>query len=415
MIKRNIKINYLISALFNVLSLVITGGIIQSFLLENGVDARRVSVFVSAMQVSEVGAMVLLAPFFEKEENLFRLGSIFYLFMLPVTAAITVISLVRGFSVDARFWIMMATGFITYMGIGLASMNGYKLPYKIFDINDYGRICAVAGMITGVISIVSSAVLTRAIEAGDYHSTMAAVGVLCSLIILFCSWLWLKFREVDVNADRMQKTGRKIRLLSYRPFTLLILPNIFRGLGTGAFNLFTAVGYHMGLIDSVTAGLMVTLGNIAMFLTYFVYRRLALKRIDAELILVSSTALFLLMPMAFVGNNVKVFLIVYALAFFFKVMLEMLCPVAIVPIVDYEIMSQYTAWRVALCLLGIAVAGVITIPLIDRFGVILTMAGYGLLLFAGGLISLVVIKKLLKEKAEQRPAAATAERKEGNN
>lgn len=415
MIKRNIKINYLISALFNVLSLVITGGIIQSFLLENGVDARRVSVFVSAMQVSEVGAMVLLAPFFEKEENLFRLGSIFYLFMLPVTAAITVISLVRGFSVDARFWIMMATGFITYMGIGLASMNGYKLPYKIFDINDYGRICAVAGMITGVISIVSSAVLTRAIEAGDYHSTMAAVGVLCSLIILFCSWLWLKFREVDVNADRMQKTGRKIRLLSYRPFTLLILPNIFRGLGTGAFNLFTAVGYHMGLIDSVTAGLMVTLGNIAMFLTYFVYRRLALKRIDAELILVSSTALFLLMPMAFVGNNVKVFLIVYALAFFFKVMLEMLCPVAIVPIVDYEIMSQYTAWRVALCLLGIAVAGVITIPLIDRFGVILTMAGYGLLLFAGGLISLVVIKKLLKEKAEQRPTAATAERKEGNN
>ena len=415
MIKRNIKINYLISALFNVLSLVITGGIIQSFLLENGVDARRVSVFVSAMQVSEVGAMVLLAPFFEKEENLFRLGSIFYLFMLPVTAAITVISLVRGFSVDARFWIMMATGFITYKGIGLASMNGYKLPYKIFDINDYGRICAVAGMITGVISIVSSAVLTRAIEAGDYHSTMAAVGVLCSLIILFCSWLWLKFREVDVNADRMQKTGRKIRLLSYRPFTLLILPNIFRGLGTGAFNLFTAVGYHMGLIDSVTAGLMVTLGNIAMFLTYFVYRRLALKRIDAELILVSSTALFLLMPMAFVGNNVKVFLIVYALAFFFKVMLEMLCPVAIVPIVDYEIMSQYTAWRVALCLLGIAVAGVITIPLIDRFGVILTMAGYGLLLFAGGLISLVVIKKLLKEKAEQRPAAATAERKEGNN
>ena len=400
MIKRNIKINYLISALFNVLSLVITGGIIQSFLLENGVDARRVSVFVSAMQVSEVGAMVLLAPFFEKEENLFRLGSIFYLFMLPVTAAITVISLVRGFSVDARFWIMMATGFITYMGIGLASMNGYKLPYKIFDINDYGRICAVAGMITGVISIVSSAVLTRAIEAGDYHSTMAVVGVLCSLIILFCSWLWLKFREVDVNADRMQKTGRKIRLLSYRPFTLLILPNIFRGLGTGAFNLFTAVGYHMGLIDSVTAGLMVTLGNIAMFLTYFVYRRLALKRIDAELILVSSTALFLLMPMAFVGNNVKVFLIVYALAFFFKVMLEMLCPVAIVPIVDYEIMSQYTAWRVALCLLGIAVAGVITIPLIDRFGVILTMAGYGLLLFAGGLISLVVIRKLLKEKAE---------------
>ncbi len=400
MIKRNIKINYLISALFNVLSLVITGGIIQSFLLENGVDARRVSVFVSAMQVSEVGAMVLLAPFFEKEENLFRLGSIFYLFMLPVTAAITVISLVRGFSVDARFWIMMATGFITYMGIGLASMNGYKLPYKIFDINDYGRICAVAGMITGVISIVSSAVLTRAIEAGDYHSTMAAVGVLCSFIILFCSWLWLKFREVDVNADRMQKTGRKIRLLSYRPFTLLILPNIFRGLGTGAFNLFTAVGYHMGLIDSVTAGLMVTLGNIAMFLTYFVYRRLALKRIDAELILVSSTALFLLMPMAFVGNNVKVFLIVYALAFFFKVMLEMLCPVAIVPIVDYEIMSQYTAWRVALCLLGIAVAGVITIPLIDRFGVILTMAGYGLLLFAGGLISLVVIRKLLKEKAE---------------
>lgn len=400
MIKRNIKINYLISALFNVLSLVITGGIIQSFLLENGVDARRVSVFVSAMQVSEVGAMVLLAPFFEKEENLFRLGSIFYLFMLPVTAAITVISLVRGFSVDARFWIMMATGFITYMGIGLASMNGYKLPYKIFDINDYGRICAVAGMITGVISIVSSAVLTRAIEAGDYHSTMAAVGVLCSLIILFCSWLWLKFREVDVNADRMQKTGRKIRLLSYRPFTLLILPNIFRGLGTGAFNLFTAVGYHMGRIDSVTAGLMVTLGNIAMFLSYFVYRRLALKRIDAELILVSSTALFLLMPMAFVGNNVKVFLIVYALAFFFKVMLEMLCPVAIVPIVDYEIMSQYTAWRVALCLLGIAVAGVITIPLIDRFGVILTMAGYGLLLFAGGLISLVVIRKLLKEKAE---------------
>ena len=79
-------------------------------------------------------------------------------------------------------------------------------------------------------------------------------------------------------------------------------------------------------------------------------------------------------------------------------MLEMLCPVAIVPIVDYEIMSRYTAWRVALCLLGIAAAGIITIPLIDRFGVIPTMIGYGLLLFASGWIYCAVIKKLLKEK-----------------
>ena len=415
MIKRNIKINYLINALYNILSLVITGGIIQSFLLENGVDAGRVSVFVSVMQMAEIGAMVLLAPFFEKKENLFKLGSIFYLFLLPVPVAMTVISLVREFSVDVRFLIMMVTGFITYMGIGLAGMNGYKIPYKIFDLNDYGRLCAVSGMITGVVSIVSGAVLTRAIEVGDYHSTMAVVGILCILMILFCSWLWLQLKEVNVNADRMQRTGRKIRLLSYRPFTLLILPNIFRGLGTGAFNLFTAVGYHLGLIDSVTAGLMVTLGNVAMFLSYFIYRRLALKRIDAELILVSSTALLFLMPLAFVGNNVKVFLVVYVLAFFFKVMLEMLCPVAIVPIVDYEVMSQYTAWRVALCLLGTAAAGVITIPLIDTFGVIPAMTGYGLLLFAGGLISLVVIKKLLKEKAEQRPAAAAPERKEGNN
>ena len=174
MIKRNLTINYLISALYNVVSIVITGGIIQSFLLENGVDAQRVSVFVSVMQMAEVGAMVILAPFFERVENLFKLGSIFYLFMLPLTVAMTVVSLFRGFSVDTRYGIMMVTGFITYMAIGLAGMNGYKLPYKIFDLNDYGRICAVAGMITGVISIVSGAVLTRAIEAGDYHHVMPA-------------------------------------------------------------------------------------------------------------------------------------------------------------------------------------------------------------------------------------------------
>lgn len=402
MIKRNLTINYLINALYNVVSIVITGGIIQSFLLENGVDAQRVSVFVSVMQMAEVGAMVILAPFFERVENLFKLGSIFYLFILPLSVAMTVVSLFRGFSVDTRYGIMMVTGFITYMAIGLAGMNGYKLPYKIFDLNDYGRICAVAGMITGVISIVSGAILTRALEAGDYHHVMAAVSILCTLTILFCSVMWLKFREVDVNASLMHNTGRKIRLLSYRPFTLLILPNIFRGLGTGAFNIFTAVGYHLGIIDSVTAGIMVTAGNVAMFITYFVYRKLAIKRIDPELIFVSGTALCILMPLAFAGGNVKVFLIVYAAAFFFKVMLEMLCPVAIIPVVDYEIMSQYTAWRVALCLLGIAVAGVITIPLIDRFGVIPTMIGYGLLLFASGWIYCAVIKKLLKEKAAEK-------------
>ena len=392
--KKNLIINYSKAALYNIASLFLIGGIVQIFLLENGIDAQRVSVFVSVMQVAEISSMVVFSPMFERRKDLFRLNSRFHLLLLPMLFAMIFCCVAKGTGVQTKYLLVLIGGVITYMGIGLVSFTEYKLPYKIMDMQQYGSISAVQGIIVGITSLTASAIVAKAIDGRDYNGTMLFFLILAVVLILVCSRLVLRFRELNINASMTKNADRKINLLRYKPFYLLIVPNLMRGFATGTFGLFPTIGYHLGMLDSKTATDMVTIGNVAIFATFLFYRRFAKLHKDKELLLFAGSMLLFLMPLSFAGFGRTGFLIIYAVAFIFKTILESVSPIALVPIIDYEIVSQFSAWRVSLYLLGLAVSGLVTIPMIDRFGILETMILNGVFFVICNLITYVVIRRL---------------------
>ena len=59
----NNNLKYLMrGTIFSIASLFITGSIIQAFMLENGIDAKSVAYYVSALQIVQVSVMLLISP-----------------------------------------------------------------------------------------------------------------------------------------------------------------------------------------------------------------------------------------------------------------------------------------------------------------------------------------------------------------
>jgi len=219
------------------------------------------------------------------------------------------------------------------------------------------------------------------------------------VMIFACYRMPFGFRETDVNREMLEDTGKKINILTYRPFYLLVLPNFLRGFATGTFTLFTTVAYHLGLIDTITATVMVTIGNVVIFAAGVVYRLLAKYHKDTLILMLTGFLMLVSMPMSFATDNVRVFLVFYALAFFGKTIFEYVSPVSIVPIVDYEVIGQYSACRVALYLLGVALSGLVTIDMVDAMGIIPAMLLNGAFFAFSGTGYYIVVRALLKNKS----------------
>ena len=392
--KKNLKIFFARGAINSVTMLFLSGGLMQTFLLEAGISDRRVSAYVSVMQIAEVAAMIFLSAWIEKRKDMFRMYSRFHMMLLPMGIAMLAVCFFRNVPVYA---LMLIGGAATYLALGLISVLEYKIPYRIMDMNEYGSNVALNSVITGIASLLASMLVSAAIKGRDFMSVIGFFIVPAVLMIVAESRMVLRYRDLNVNEQLTAPSGRKINLFTYKPFYLLALPNLFRGFATGTFNLYTTIGYHLGFIDTVTATYMVTIGNIVIFAVGIFYQKAAKLHKDTEILLISGILMLIAMPLAFAGN-VTLFLCIYAVAFFLKTIFEFVSPVSIVPIVDYNVIGQYSAWRVALYLIGVAVSGVLTIPMVDLMGIYPAMIANGLCFTLSGVSYHFVVKALLKNK-----------------
>lgn len=402
MIRKNLKIYYIRGALYSIAMLFFAGGLTQTFLLEAGVSDHRVSIYVAVMQVAECAAMILVSGPLEKRTDLIQLYGRYHLLLLPMALTMIIVCFFPGMGAGAVYTLMMIGGVLTYIAIGFIGILEYKLPYLIINMNEYGSIMAVGTVVTGVATLTSSMLISAVVKGRDFISVIGYFIIPAALMVIIVSRMTLDYREVSVNAAMTASSGKKINLLNYKPFQLLALPNLLRGFSTGTFNLFTTIGYHLGFIDTVTATYMVTIGNIVIFAVGIFYQKAAKWHKDTLILLIAGFLMLVVMPLAFIGGNVKFFLCMYVAAFFLKTIFEYISPVAIVPILDYEIVGQFTAWRLSLYLAGIALSGVLAIPMVDAMGVIPAMITNGLCFALSGVAYYVVVKSLLKEKQKNK-------------
>ena len=103
--------------------------------------------------------------------------------------------------------------------------------------------------------------------------------------------------------------------------------------------------------------------------------------------------MFLLFPFMLVGKNVWIFLGVYCLILFLRLFMDNAIPVMVFRIVDYDTVGQYSAWRMMVHTLGIAIAGFICIPMLELFGGVLTLILTGAMLLICAIAYYVVEKQ----------------------
>ncbi|MBQ4120133.1 MAG: hypothetical protein IJD45_07075 [Clostridia bacterium] len=380
---RNIVLYYIGQAAYGCVSIMAMGTIFQSFMIECGISEAKVSICVSVIQIVQTLTMLLMSKFAENIKKIFLSVAICLFAQVLPLGAMLFICINDGVSIGIKYVLLFATGLILSFFVGIYSVLSYKQPYHIMKITDYGKVTALAGVISGVLCTLVSAVISFALNGSPYFSTMISVCVFGILLAVVSGAVNFGYVKLDVNQS--QKSTKKINIFRYKPFYKLLIPNISRGISMGIFNLTAVIGYHCGILDTATAALLVTISQIAAIISCLTYAYFASRRKNGIICLVSSVVLVMVLPLMTIGQSSLMFKLFYFFGFFFINHITNAVPVIVAENVDYNCIGQYTAWRMALFTGGIAIGGAL-VPLLLKFvGGTLTLLICGIIMLPCGI------------------------------
>jgi len=388
--QKNVRLLYLQTISKNVTSFVITGGVLQMFLLEFGAEETQVSTAVSLFQVSQVLAIICLAGWMDRAKSPLRLDQKLLLLMLPLLGVMGVVS-VADIPPGTAFPLLLIAGIITYGGVGLTGSLAYKIPYVLIDMKDYGHIAGTQGAVSSLMCMGLAALLPFLLNRFPY-AQIAPFLPLAGILALVFSWFTFGAMQ-EVNKP-LRIGGGKIALFKYKPFLQTIYPNFARGFGYGLLSFMTTIGYHAGVLDSVTGSYIVFLTYATTMLGSFLYSRLAKKQFhDGKILVVCGIILAVLMPFMFASGNLIWLLSIYSVCQVARSIMDVATPAAMVKIIDYDAVLQCAAWRLALFTAASSLAVAVAVPLIDTIGYALTFCIGGLMSLSSGIVYYLLTKK----------------------
>lgn len=360
------------------IALVGTGSIIQGFLLKTGVSEENVTLFVSISLIVQMVVMTLTSKAVENMRNMIRVSAMLPLLHLPLLAAL-IFFCNKSAEPSVIYGVILGTGLIGAAAYGLHGVLSYKLPYKIMDIKEYGRILGISGVFLGLASTLFSFIITYFTSGKyDYFGVMTVFFALGIVLFLLNLAVANSYTEIE-DYSKGNNTDEKINIFRYKPFYILLAPNLFRGFHTGVWAVILVIGSSSGIIGGESGALLSGLLQLALMIGCFIYSRIATKIDDGVLIFAASLATAIGAPLMLVGRNATVFFGVYLLVSLFKNFIDYGVPTAITKIVDYRCIGQYSAWRMVLHTLGTALGGIAVPYLMSALGAV------GTLIFAGAL------------------------------
>ena len=350
----------------------VSGSVLQTFLLEKGLSEQETNIYFSVIQIIQVVTILIFSKYADNIKSVIKTMPRFHLMQLPFILFLLFMSFYNDSLNSALFTPLLITTLFFNVGIGIYNVLSYKLPYIIFDMKDYGHILSFSGVFVGIICFALSLLLSFMQSKVGYNSAMRLVYL--SGIFIFIVYLLIYRSYKEVNSDTVRKEKSKtFNFFIYKPFATLIIPNILRGFCAGIIGMAVPIGYYYKCIDSQSASIIVILTNAATIIGCAVYSLLSHKISEKRLLLISSIAVFIFMPLMLIIQNTVCFLLFYAIAYFFIIIINYAVPVAVARFVDYSIAGQYNAGRMLLNTLGTSLAGFVCIPLFEFFGAFLTL------------------------------------------
>lgn len=382
---------YIETALWHIALMMINGSIMQTCLLELGTNSNYVSLFVSIMQVVQVVAMLLFSPRVDKFKNIIFSYAITHIMQLVIIFAFLFVFFFNDIDLNVKLYIVMAAGLICSAVLGLNNTLAYKVPYSIFNMEKYGTITGVSGTLCGFFGVAFSSTLSFFLKKYKYFSVMKVFYIIAAVLILFTVIIIINFKNNGYTSTKTM--SKKTSLFKYKPFLILFIPNLLRGFNSGVVLLMVTIGYHIKTINSVSAGYLIIVTNVAMIISCLFYSYLAKLKKDRWVVLISSGIIAISMPLMCINRSPSIFLIMYFLVYFVFNLITYATPVLVTKVVDYNIMGQYSAWRMLLHTVGSALGGVVCIPMIDALGAFASLALVGSMQLISGVVYFVFCRK----------------------
>lgn len=378
--------------------MLVVGTVIQTFMLEYGISAENVALFTSVMQIAQVISIICTSAFADKFKNIIKITAWVQYLPVLLSAVLLFFSIKTGMAPDVTFRIIFAVSIIANVFIGLDSVFGYKLPYHIFDIADYGTVTNISGVLNGILGASFSSILVYFTARYSYFNTMRAFFFAGIVFFTGAFAAALSYKQIPFEHNETKK--EKTNLLNYKPFTVLIIPNLLRGLCYGIATVPTVIGYHYGILDASTASIIVLLTQISGITGCFIYSQISRRSSgkDGLVLLLSSIGTAIFMPMMLVGKSSAIFLAFYFLLSFAINFVNYGVPIIVVNIVDYEYAGQYSAWRMMLHTLGTAIGSGVVIKMFNAIGGLSTLIIAGACQLISGIVYYIYLKKLSKSK-----------------
>ncbi len=374
--------------------MLVVGTVIQTFMLEYGISEEKVALFTSVMQIAQVISIICASAFADKFKNIIKITAWVQFLPVILSCLLLFFSIKTGIAPDLTFRIIFAVSIIANIFIGLDSVFGYKLPYHIFDIADYGTVTNISGVLNGILGASFSSILVYFTARYSYFSSMRAFFFAGIIFFTGAFASALSYKQVPFSHSDTKKI--KTNILKYKPFTVFIIPNLLRGLCYGVSTVPTVIGYHYGIIDSSTASIIVLLTQISGITGCFIYSQISRrsKGKDGIVLLLSSIGTAIFLPLMLVGRSPVVFLISYFLMSFAITFVNYAVPIIVVNIVDYNYAGQYSAWRMMLHTLGSAIGSGVIIRILNALGGIPALIIAGGCQLISGIVYYVYLKKL---------------------
>ncbi len=359
------------SFLYSLTPLMITGSILQAFLLENGMAQDAVAQLMALFQAIQVGAMLLFSLLIDRLKNILKFAAAAYMGQLLLLLVLGALCLLPPLGSALLYLIVLIAGILTNIIIAVSSVLGYKIPYLVIDMRNFGTICGNLGFVGGILGILVSLIMTFLTARFNYNFVMFFFFCIAAIALLLSGILLWRIRPLAAPAPPKKK--KRINMLRYKPFTHLFFPNLLRGFTSGVLGVAMTIGFSLGITDHSSGAMLSLMLQLANVACCFIYARIARERNDHWIILCATFALAIALPLMLLWRAPIVFYIFYLLANFSIGFINNAVPVAVTKIIDFDCAGQYSSWRMTLHTLGMTLGNAAALPLIGLFGSFGTM------------------------------------------
>ena len=366
----------------------------QTFFAECGLSENTIFIINSLLNILQVLTLLIASPMIDKSKNVIRLTGLIHTLSIPLVMFLLYSCYRQGIFGTSSYTIMGACFFISQVGVGLYICISYKIPYHVIDMKKYGKISSLSGALSFVATFLLSSLLTYIQSGVGYFTAIAVMFMISFLSIIVFTTSTLSLKEINhFENDDNEKKDRKINIFKYRPFYTMIIPNLFRGICGGGIGAVVTIGYYCNILDAKSAGILVIITSLMSFAGYIIYPFLEKIMNEGRIILIFSVINMLTMPFMFIFHSPAPLLVLYAVAFLTSIVIGTAVPVGVAKVVDYEVMGQYSGYRMLIHLTGAASFGFMSMFLLKTIGATGAMFFVALLQLISGILYFRFFKK----------------------